>query len=68
MNRNNNVIMAKLSQNITADLLNFVKANGQLPDRRLVTVLDAYLRWNGIIGYTAQILHIVEVTQPDKVV
>lgn len=63
MNRNNNVTMAKLSESITADLRNFQDDNVPLPDRRLVTVLDAYLRWHGIIGYTAQVLQIVEATQ-----
>ena len=61
--RNRQVVLERLQTQIQEDLQEFAQENGPLPDRRLVIVLDAYLRWNGIIGYTAQILSIVEATE-----
>ena len=49
---------SKLSQQVKADLAEFVQENGAIADARPASVLDAYLRWNGIIGYTGQILNI----------
>ena len=61
--RNRQVVLERLQTQIQEDLQEFAQENGPLPDRRLMTVLDAYLQWNGIIGYTAQILSIVEATE-----
>ena len=61
--RNQQVVLERLPAQMQKELQEFAQENGPMPDRRLVTVLDAYLRWNGIIGYTAQILSLVEATK-----
>ncbi len=61
MNRNAPVTISDIKlHSVIQDIQDYTADNGALPDKRLVTVLDAYLGWNGIIGFTAQILAIVE--------
>jgi hypothetical protein len=54
------VNLKELPMHVANDLAEFQKENGLIADTQLVTVLDAYLRWNGIIGYTAGIMSIFE--------
>lgn len=63
MNRHCTVNFDELGSGVKRDLIEFEQANHTLPARTLLHVLEAYLRWNGIIGYTAQILNIIEATE-----
>lgn len=58
--RNSIVDRNKLLHSVQQDIKDFQDANPHPADDTLVNMLDAYLCWNGIIGYTAQILNIVE--------
>ena len=54
----------KLSCSVSNDIKEFIQENGagdaNVHDLDLRQALDMYLKWNGIHGYTAQILMIVE--------
>jgi hypothetical protein len=61
MDRNDFVDRALLPRSVNKDIEEFCKENFTCGDT-LASVLEAYLAWNGIRGYTAQILSIVEAT------
>jgi hypothetical protein len=49
----------RLFASIRKDLEEFEAANGPIGPS-LASVIDAFLAWNGIRGYTAEILNIIE--------
>ena len=63
MSRTQVVDFNKLPDSIKVELEDFIEENSVLPNHQLVTVLDAYLSWNGIRGFTGSILTIMEACQ-----
>lgn len=58
--RSRPVDRSRLPNSIREAIEDFETANGDLNEDTLLSILDAYLRWEGIHGYTAQILRIFE--------
>lgn len=58
--RSDTVDLLALPTSVQAALDSYIRENGPLPNYSLASVMDAYLRWHGILGYTAGILSIVE--------
>ena len=62
--------MSYLEEQIRDDVFEFQTENGlevkTIEDMSLEEVLDQYLQWNGIIGYTSHIMKIIELKGGNK--